>query len=64
MRNDWSAAPFINRYAKHHPDYLFNFDRCGTIMDLLACALTGSSDGATMSAHNAASWGYFNTDKK
>lgn len=45
---------------KHRPEYLAQFDRCGTVMDFVALKLT-AGDRAQMSPQNAASWGYFNT---
>ncbi|TRY73998.1 hypothetical protein TCAL_06985 [Tigriopus californicus] len=45
---------------KHRPEYLTQFDRCGTVMDFVALKLIGG-DRAQMSPQNAASWGFFNT---
>ena len=48
---------------KFQPEIVRKFDRAGTIMDLLACALCGDPANVVMSAQNAASWGYFDIDK-
>ena len=47
---------------KHKPDYLAQYDRCGTIMDYFAAKLTGEKL-VKISTHNAASWGYYNTEE-
>jgi sedoheptulokinase len=44
----------------HHPKELTKYDSAGTIMDLVACGLTGNTK-PKMAAQNAVSWGYFNT---
>ena len=49
--------------ARHQPDILRQFDRAGTIMDLLVWALCGGGGRVRMSAQNAASWGYFDVSK-
>ena len=43
---------------KFQPQTVSMFNRAGTIMDLIVCALCGNLDSVTMSAQNAASWGY------
>ena len=48
---------------KFQPEIVRKFDRAGTIMDLLVCALCGDPANVVMSAQNAASWGYFDIDK-
>ena len=48
---------------KHQPEYLKQFDVCGTIQDYVVAMLCGSHD-PLMSIHNAASWGYFDTVTK
>ena len=44
-------------------DFLLKYDRCGTVMDFLVTMLT-DNEKVIMSAHNAASWGYYDTIKK
>ena len=48
-------------WLQQNGDMLSKFDRAGTIMDMLVCALcSGGSSAVVMSSQNAASWGYFN----
>ena len=45
---------------RHNSKTLAGYDRAGTIMDMVVCALcSGGSAEVTMSSQNAASWGYF-----
>ena len=45
---------------RHNPNTLTRYDRAGTIMDMVVCALcSGGSGAAIISSQNAASWGYF-----
>lgn len=49
--------------SRNKPDLLTNYDRAGTVQDLVVsmlCAL----DRPVMSAQNAAGWGYFNTETR
>ena len=56
---------------KFQPERLANYDRAGTIMDLIVWDLCHDTSvgnktqasGVLMSAQNAASWGYFNISK-
>ncbi|XP_078278242.1 sedoheptulokinase isoform X1 [Rhinoraja longicauda] len=47
-------------YMKNRPQVLQTYNVAGTIHDYVVAALCGH-DKPLMSAHNAASWGYFNT---
>lgn len=44
---------------KFQPEITEVFDKGGTMMDLVVCALTGSEGKVVMSTQNATSWGYF-----
>ena len=45
----------------HDSKTLSDYDRAGTIMDMVVCALcSGGVADVVMSSHNAESWGYFN----
>lgn len=47
---------------RHVSKTVSSYDRAGTIMDLVVCALcNGGSGEVIMSSQNATSWGYFNT---
>lgn len=47
-------------WLQQNGDSLSKFDRAGTIMDMLVCALcSGGRSSVIMSSQNAASWGYF-----
>lgn len=48
---------------RFQPEIVSKFDRAGTIMDLLVCALCEDPANVVMSAQNAASWGYFDIDR-
>uniref|UniRef100_UPI00358DF2A7 sedoheptulokinase isoform X1 n=1 Tax=Myxine glutinosa TaxID=7769 RepID=UPI00358DF2A7 len=45
-------------FTRHRPELLLQYDRAGTVQDLLVCALC-DLDGPLMSTHNAVSWGYY-----
>ncbi|XP_012273231.1 sedoheptulokinase [Orussus abietinus] len=49
-------------FARNKPEKLQKYDRCGTVQDLVV-ALLCSNDEVVMSTQNAASWGYFLTEK-
>ena len=49
--------------AKNRPELLEQYDRAGTIQDMVVSMLCGL-DKPVMSVHNAASWGYFDTVSK
>ena len=49
--------------SHHQPDKLQNFDRAGTVMDLIVWALCGGGDVVMMSDQNVASWGYYDNKK-
>ncbi|CAL8110072.1 unnamed protein product [Orchesella dallaii] len=49
--------------ARNKPEKIEKFDRAATIQDFLVAMLC-DLDEPVMSVQNAASWGYFNTDKK
>lgn len=45
---------------RHDSEILLHYDRVGTIMDMVVCALcSGGSGEVIMSSQNAVSWGYF-----
>lgn len=46
---------------KNRPDFLAEYDCCGTVMDFVVAMITQQMNTAKMSNHNAASWGYFDT---
>ena len=49
-------------FLKNCPEFLTEFDCCGTIMDFVVAMITDNNDEKpVMSVHNAASWGYFDT---
>ena len=49
-------------FVKNYPEFFTHFDCCGTIMDFVVAMITDNHDEKpVMSAHNAASWGYFDT---
>ena len=49
-------------FLRNCPEYLNQFDCCGTIMDFVVAMITDNHDEKpVMSVHNAASWGYFDT---
>lgn len=54
------GCPTIFWLLKNRPDTLEQYDRAGTIQDLVVAMLCGL-DKPIMSVQNAASWGYFNT---
>jgi len=45
-------------HLKNKPEYLQNFDRCGTVMDFVSCMMLDLSEPVT-SDQNAASFGFF-----
>lgn len=49
--------------ARNRPELLQQYDKAGTIQDLVVAMLCGLST-PVMSVHNAASWGYFDTVTK
>ena len=50
-------------FIKNRPEFLEQYDRGGTIQDMVVAMLCGL-DKPVMSVHNAASWGYFDTVSK
>lgn len=55
-----SVASQINSIFICRPEFLKEFDVAGTIHDYVVSMLCASK-GCSISAQNAASWGYFNT---
>ncbi|XP_044015057.1 sedoheptulokinase-like isoform X2 [Aphidius gifuensis] len=49
-------------FAKNKPEKFDKYDKCGTVQDLVVSLLCENEE-TTMSTQNAASWGYFLTDK-
>jgi len=45
-------------HLKNKPDFLQNFDRCGTVMDFIVCMMLDMSEPITTD-QNAAAFGYF-----
>ncbi|XP_056662913.1 sedoheptulokinase [Monodelphis domestica] len=48
---------------RHSPEFLESYSAAGTVQDYLVAALCGLRR-PLMSEHNAASWGYFNTESR
>ncbi|XP_074153843.1 sedoheptulokinase isoform X2 [Sminthopsis crassicaudata] len=49
--------------SRHSPEFLVPFSAAGTIQDYVVAMLCGLQR-PLMSEHNAASWGYFNTERR